>query len=119
MVVGTSGALRGAKRPPTKPEVSLVDKCVRLKRLPGPVVRAVRTSARWTCLKSRSLCTATEPRRQAFTHRLRLATVMFGRKYLSYKRRGRDSNPRWGKPHTGFRDRPIRPLWHLSEHSNR
>src|SRR5438876_2605586 len=30
------------------------------------------------------------------------------------KRRGRDSNPRWGKPHTGFRDRPIRPLWHLS-----
>ena len=30
------------------------------------------------------------------------------------KRRGRDSNPRWSKPHTGFRDRPIRPLWHLS-----
>jgi hypothetical protein len=31
-------------------------------------------------------------------------------------RRGWDSNPRYGCPHNGFRDRPIRPLWHLSEH---
>ena len=30
------------------------------------------------------------------------------------KRRGRDSNPRWCKHHTGFRDRPDRPLRHLS-----
>src|SRR5262249_12539618 len=36
-------------------------------------------------------------------------------KSLSGKRRGRDSNPRYGCPHTGFRDRPIRPLWHLSK----
>jgi len=29
-------------------------------------------------------------------------------------RRGWDSNPRYGCPHNGFRDRPNRPLWHLS-----
>ena len=29
-------------------------------------------------------------------------------------RRGRDSNPRYGYPHNGFRDRPVQPLWHLS-----
>jgi hypothetical protein len=29
-------------------------------------------------------------------------------------RRGWDSNPRTGRPVNGFRDRPIRPLWHLS-----
>ncbi len=29
-------------------------------------------------------------------------------------RRERDSNPRTGRPVNGFRDRPIRPLWHLS-----
>ena len=30
-------------------------------------------------------------------------------------RRGRDSNPRYPCGHTGFRNRPIQPLWHLSE----
>ena len=30
-------------------------------------------------------------------------------------RRGWDSNPRWPEGHNGFRDRPIQPLWHLSE----
>ena len=30
------------------------------------------------------------------------------------KRRGRDSNPRYSYPHNGFRDRPVRPLRHLS-----
>ena len=30
------------------------------------------------------------------------------------KRRGRDSNPRSDCSDTGFRDRPNRPLWHLS-----
>jgi hypothetical protein len=30
-------------------------------------------------------------------------------------RKERDSNPRTGKPVNGFRDRPIQPLWHLSE----
>lgn len=37
--------------------------------------------------------------------------------YLSHWnhwRRGRDSNPRYDCSHNGFRDRPIRPLWHLS-----
>ena len=34
----------------------------------------------------------------------------------SFKRRGRDSNPRYGYPHTGFRNRPDRPLRHLSGH---
>ena len=29
-------------------------------------------------------------------------------------RRERDSNPRYSCPYNGFRDRPIRPLWHLS-----
>ena len=29
-------------------------------------------------------------------------------------RRGRDSNPRYSCPYNGFRDRPIRPLWHPS-----
>ena len=30
------------------------------------------------------------------------------------KRRGRDSNPRWSYPHSGFQDRCNRPLCHLS-----
>ncbi len=30
-------------------------------------------------------------------------------------RRERDSNPRYSKEYNGFRDRPIRPLWHLSK----
>jgi hypothetical protein len=30
------------------------------------------------------------------------------------ERRGRDSNPRWSFPHTGFRDQHNRPLCHLS-----
>ena len=29
-------------------------------------------------------------------------------------RRGWDSNPRCARAHNGFRDRPDRPLWHLS-----
>jgi hypothetical protein len=33
------------------------------------------------------------------------------------KRRGWDSNPRWSYPHSGFRDRPVQPLQHLSERS--
>ena len=33
---------------------------------------------------------------------------------LNCWRRGWDSNPRYGYPYNGFRDRPIRPLWHLS-----
>jgi hypothetical protein len=33
------------------------------------------------------------------------------------QRRERDSNPRYGDPHNGFRDRPIQPLWHLSLNS--
>ena len=33
---------------------------------------------------------------------------------LPLKRRERDSNPRYSKEYNGFRDRPIRPLWHLS-----
>jgi hypothetical protein len=31
------------------------------------------------------------------------------------RRRGRDSNPRYPCGYICFRDRPIRPLWHLSE----
>src|SRR5690606_10592034 len=31
-----------------------------------------------------------------------------------FLRRERDSNPRYSCPYNGFRDRPIRPLWHLS-----
>ena len=34
--------------------------------------------------------------------------------WLNCWRRGWDSNPRYGYPYNGFRDRPIRPLWHLS-----
>jgi hypothetical protein len=34
--------------------------------------------------------------------------------YIWYWRRERDSNPRYGCPHNGFRDRPIQPLWHPS-----
>ena len=30
-------------------------------------------------------------------------------------RREWDSNPRYGCPYNDFRDRPIRPLWHLSD----
>src|SRR5688572_13976566 len=30
------------------------------------------------------------------------------------KRRGWDLNPRWSYPHSGFRDRPVQPLQHLS-----
>ncbi len=32
----------------------------------------------------------------------------------SKKRRGRDSNSRYRCRYSGFRDRPIQPLWHLS-----
>ena len=35
------------------------------------------------------------------------------------KRRGWDSNPRWSYPHSGFRDRPVQPLQHLSESGRR
>src|SRR6185295_6266034 len=31
------------------------------------------------------------------------------------RRRERDSNPRSAEADSGFRDRPIRPLWHLSQ----
>jgi hypothetical protein len=37
-------------------------------------------------------------------------TALFGSKW----RRGWDSNPRYACTHNGFRDRPDRPLWHLS-----
>src|ERR1043165_3416839 len=33
----------------------------------------------------------------------------------AFWRRGWDSNPRYACTHNGFRDRPDRPLWHLSE----
>src|SRR5688572_5819132 len=33
-------------------------------------------------------------------------------------RRERDSNPRYGCPYSGFRDRPIQPLSHLSAGEN-
>ena len=33
-------------------------------------------------------------------------------------RRGWDSNPRYARTHNGFRDRPDRPLWHLSDLTN-
>jgi hypothetical protein len=35
----------------------------------------------------------------------------------SSERRGRDSNPRYGCPHTGFRNRLLQPLGHLSKRS--
>ncbi len=45
----------------------------------------------------------------------RLITGRFLETMCDYvRRRGWDSNPRWVKTHNGFRDRPIRPLWHLS-----
>ena len=31
------------------------------------------------------------------------------------KRRGGDSNPRYGHPHTGFRNQHLQPLGHLSK----
>ena len=37
-------------------------------------------------------------------------TALFGSNW----RRGWDSNPRYACTHNGFRDRPDRPLWHLS-----
>ena len=36
---------------------------------------------------------------------------------LEIWRRERDSNPWTANAVNGFRDRPIRPLWHLSIHS--
>gem|GEM_PF-5145713 len=35
------------------------------------------------------------------------------------QRRGGDSNPRYGYPHTGFRNQPLQPLGHLSDSSRR
>src|SRR5262245_12527915 len=35
------------------------------------------------------------------------------------ERRGWDSNPRWSYPHSGFRDRPVQPLQHLSGRSDK
>ena len=40
--------------------------------------------------------------------------TQFNHLISSTLRRGRDSNPRYGCPYNGFRDRPDRPLWHLS-----
>src|SRR5690242_16656923 len=34
--------------------------------------------------------------------------------FIKEKRRGWDLNPRWSYPHSGFRDRPVQPLQHLS-----
>ena len=34
--------------------------------------------------------------------------------HLCRWRRDRDSNPGWAQTHNGFRDRPVRPLRHLS-----
>src|SRR3972149_3456799 len=34
--------------------------------------------------------------------------------YKSLWRRGWDSNPRYTCAYSGFRDRPVQPLWHLS-----
>ena len=39
---------------------------------------------------------------------------MAGGKWPTKGRRGRDSNPRYSCPYNGFRDRPDRPLRHLS-----
>ncbi len=36
------------------------------------------------------------------------------RPFVRNWRRDRDSNPGWSHPHNGFRDRPVRPLRHLS-----
>ena len=33
---------------------------------------------------------------------------------FQFWRRGWDSNPRYACAYTGFRDRPVQPLWHLS-----
>ena len=34
--------------------------------------------------------------------------------FINCKRRDRDSNPGYPRGYNGFRDRPDRPLWHLS-----
>ena len=42
------------------------------------------------------------------------ASSLSGMEHVLGKRRGWDSNPRWPEGHTGFRNRPVQPLRHLS-----
>ena len=61
-------------------------------------------------------------RRSSPEHRVRPLLTSFGtrssptrlRRFGERRRRGRDSNPRYPCEYFCFRDRPIRPLWHLS-----
>ena len=39
---------------------------------------------------------------------------LIGLCWIATWRRDRDSNPGWGHPHNGFRDRPVQPLRHPS-----
>ena len=48
------------------------------------------------------------------SHLLQTKCPAVGGDIFSVLRRGRDSNPRYGCPHNGFRDRHNRPLCHLS-----
>src|SRR5262245_11246087 len=43
-----------------------------------------------------------------------IGACLFFRRSQEERRRGWDLNPRWSYPHSGFRDRPVQPLQHLS-----
>ena len=57
---------------------------------------------------------ASNPLIQVFILNENQTKTQFNHLISSTLRRGRDSNPRYGCPYNGFRDRPDRPLWHLS-----
>ena len=44
--------------------------------------------------------------------------TLISRGFLDSKRMGRDSNPRYSHPYSGFQDRCIKPLCHPSNQSN-
>ena len=74
------------------------------------------TSRRLPVLKPgfRPLCSR---RRDSKSAQFAGKTRIFRERFVSRRgrwRRGWDSNPRYHCWHTGFRDRPDRPLWHLS-----
>jgi hypothetical protein len=72
-------------------------------RAPDPIVRVSLRRARAKC---GIICGMSLPRYLGNVDRISITRCKW--------RRGWDSNPRYACTHNGFRDRPDRPLWHLS-----
>ncbi len=79
---------------------------------------AVGTAIPWRGASMRAIASRPGPAfHPASRSELRWSVGMQGARFRgrTHWRRGRDSNPRYPCEYFCFRDRPIRPLWHLSE----